>query len=694
MACVAVLVSFANAHAQTEVLRETVVTASRFEQYRDEASTAVQVITQQDIANSGVSSLPDALRILAGINVRGNATGQFDLNSVVDMGGFGMTATQNTLVLLDGRKLNPIDSSDIMWGAVEMSSIERIEIINGGAGVQYGSGATGGLINIITRQANTNGGTAQISAGSFGSVQSHVQADQRWDDKSVMLNAGVLKADGWRQNSQSLAKNILLRGKQVLDAHSHVFAEIGASEQSNGLAGGVVGKVGEGDQRATKFNNVDSNISSTTQTIRLGGFTALSDLSSLDVDLSVNKKTSDFKQPYFDTADSFGVFMGAGFLTGPGRSDLDGQTITFNPKWKTMFANGGHVVLGWDVSKAEQSGASYFGPAAQQLILANQGSGFVENILTDQQSVTLNNSAVYATSQMPLHEFVNAHLGWRSEVQKYASTDINKASGTQTSAGQYSASAYDAGLNFKVGYSSRYFARFNHSFRFANTDEYWGSDPVTSNRVFSGELRPQFSQAYEVGYERSAGGHHGSLIASQSSTQDEIRYNPSYYRNSNLSDDVLRRSLVGSYAYTTPSGSKLSLTARLQQAEFANGLYKGQTLGLVPATIYTASLIQPLDAFSKLGLSVMRVSEQNYDIAPQNMDGKDKMPAFTRADLFWTHQHDKLEYKATIKNLLNAVSSNYGGFGFVQSAGATGSSTYYYFPSDPRSFHLGVTYRF
>jgi iron complex outermembrane receptor protein len=409
------------------------------------------------------------------------------------------------------------------------------------------------------------------------------------------------------------------------------------------------------------------------------------------VDLSVNKKTSDFKQPYFDTPDSFG----AGFLTGPGRSDLDGQTISFNPKWKTMLSNGGHVVLGWDVSKAEQSGSSYFGPAAQQLILANQGPGkFVENIVTDQQSVTLNNSAIYATSQMPVNETVNAHLGWRSEVQKYASTDINKASGTQTSAGKYSANAYEAGLNFKVGLASRYFARVNHSFRFANTDEYWGLDPVLYSRVFSGELRPQFTQAYEVGYERSADSHHGSLIASQSTTQDEIRYNPSYYRNSNLSDDVLRRSLVGTYAYTTPSGSKISLTARLQQAEFANGLYKGQALGLVPATIYTASLIQPLDAFSKLGLSVMRVSEQNYDIAPDKMDGKDKMPAFTRADLFWTHQHDKLEYKVTIKNLLNAVSSNYGGFAFVQSPGATGSSTYYYFPSDPRSFHLGVTYRF
>lgn len=694
MACAAVLVSFANAHAQTEVLRETVVTATRFEQYRDEASTAVQIITQQDMANSGVSSLPDALRILAGINVRGNATGQFDLNSVVDMGGFGMTATQNTMVLVDGRKLNPIDSSDIMWGSVDMSSIERIEIINGGAGVQYGSGATGGLINIITREAYQHSGAAHFSAGSFGSIQSHVQADRRWDDKSFLLHAGVLKSDGWRSNSQSLAKNMMVRGKQVLDAHSYVFAEIGLSEQSNGLTGGVVGKVGEGDQRATKFNNVDSNISSTTHTIRLGGFTALTDLSSLDVDFSVNKKTSDFKQPYFDTADSFGVFMGAGFLTGPGRSDLDGQTIAFNPKWKTLFSNGGHVVVGWDVAKADQSGASYFGTAAQQVILANQGSGFVGNILTDRQSVTLHNSAVYATSQIPLLEFVHAHFGWRTEVQTFDSTDTNKASGRQTSSGQYSANAYEAGLSYKAGLASRYFARINHSFRFANTDEYWGLDPVSYSRVFSGELRPQFTQAYEVGYERSAGRHHGSLMASQSSTQDEIRYNPSYYRNSNLSDEVLRRSLVGSYAYTIPSGSKISMTARLQQATFANGLYKGQALGLVPASIYTASLIQPLDAFSKLGLSVMRVSKQNYDVAPDQMQGKDMMPAFTRADLFWIHQQDKWEYKVTIKNLLNALSSNYGGFAFVQSPGATGSSTYYYFPSDPRSVHFGATYRF
>jgi hypothetical protein len=166
------------------------------------------------------------------------------------------------------------------------------------------------------------------------------------------------------------------------------------------------------------------------------------------------------------------------------------------------------------------------------------------------------------------------------------------------------------------------------------------------------------------------------------------------FRNSNLTDDVFRRSLSGSYAHTTPYGSKLIFTARFQEAAFANGLYKGQTLGLVPATIYTLSVLQPFTAFSKVGLNVLRVSEQNYDVAPDSQNGHEKMPAFTRVDMFWSHQQNKWEFKLSVKNLLNIVSSNYGGYGYVQSPGATGSSSYYYFPSDPRSIHFGVTYRY
>jgi iron complex outermembrane receptor protein len=684
-----------SAVAQTATLKEVVVSASRFEEYRENAPMALQVLTREEIMNSGVNSVPDALRMLAGVNVRSNAAGQFDLNSAIDLGGFGVTASQNTLVLVDGRRLNPIDSSEIAWGGVNLSSIERIEIANGGAGVQYGAGATGGVINIITKPSNKDVNAAQVSAGSFGTAQANLQMDRQLGDVSLGFNASAVKSDGWRENSQVQAQNMLGRVKKVLDAHSYVFAELGTSQQINGFPGGVLNKVGEGDQRAVKFNNVGSSNSVTQQVFRLGGFKAVSDVSSLDVDLSLTKKSSDFKQPYYDTADSFGTFGGVDFVTGPGRSTLDADVVTFSPKFKTIWASGGSVVAGYDFSKATQSGAALFGPAAQQLILNNQVPfGYTGGIVTDLQAVQLLNQSLYALGRLPVNQTTELSAGWRRQTQNFDSSDINKSSGSQTTQGQYSANAYEAAINIKAGPNSRYFARLNQAFRFANTDEYWGFDPNTGARVFSGELKPQNTRAIELGYEQSSGHHAWMLLAGQSITQDEIRYSPNFFRNSNLTDDVFRTSAVGSYSYVTTGGGRLMLGARFQRAEFKNGDFAGQALGLVPNAIYTASWVQALDARTKAGLSVMHVSKQNYDIAPESADGKDQMPAYTTADVFWSRTYGQLDTKVTIKNVTGSVYSNYGGYGSVQGPAATLNSSYYYFPSDPRSLHLSVSYRF
>ena len=685
------LLASVSVSAFSQSLKETVVTASRFEEFRVDAPMAVQVITKEDIANSGVSSVPDALRMLAGVNVRSNAPGQFDLNSAVDLGGFGVTATQNTLVLVDGRRLNPIDSSEIAWSSVALASVDRIEIANGGAAVQYGAGASGGVINIITKQATQNRSEVQASAGSFGTAQTSLIAERVHGDLSFGVNALALKSDGWRENSQAQAQNLMVRVKKVLDAHTYIFAELGAAQQTNGFPGGVVAKVGEGDQVSAKFNNVGSNNTVQQNNLRLGGFTALSALSSLDVDLSFTKKNSDFKQPYYDTADSFGP----GYLTGSGRSKLDADQFAFSPKFKTQLQQGGSLVGGYDFSQATQNGASIYGSAAQQLILNNQGPyAYTGNIVTDTQSVQLINHSLYALARLPVTKAIEISAGWRRQLQNFDSTDINKSSGTQSSQGQYSANAYEIGFNLKSGPTSRYFVRINHSFRFANTDEYWGADPVTFNRVFSGELKPQYTRAYEIGHETLVGEHQLGVSLGQSITQDEIRYNPTFFRNSNLTDDVFRTSLVANYNYRHRSGGMLVLGARLQRAEFLNGSFSGQTLGLVPYAIYNATWLQPLDARTKVGLSIMQVSKQNYDLAPDIAQGKEQMPAYTTADLFWAKKYGKFDAKVTVRNLTGSVYSNYGGYSFVQAPGAGGASNYYYFPSDPRSVHLNLTYRF
>lgn len=689
------LLASVSVSAWSQTLKETVVTASRFEEYRVDAPMALQILTKEDIKNSGVNSVPDALRILVGVNVRSNSSGQLDLNSSVDLGGFGITGTQNTLVLLDGRRLNPIDSSEIAWSNVDFSSVERIEIATGGAAVQFGAGATGGVINIITNQSKKDKTIANFSLGSFGTAQGNLQFNRHFNDVTLGLTANTAKSDGWRENSQTRAQNLTGRLKKTLDAHSYFFAELVSAEQTNGFPGGVLGKVGEGNQVVAKFNNVGSSNNIKTQTIRLGGFKALSESSSLDLDLAWTKKSSDFKQPYFDTADSFGSFMNVGYLTGSGQSKLDGDVFNFSPKFKKSFVSGGSIIAGYDFAKASQSGTSLHGPAAQQLILNNQvPGGFVNQIVTDLQSVQLLNQSTYAIARLPLNNLTELSGGLRRDVQNYDTSDLNKKSGSQISQGLYSANAYEAAINHKSGPASRMFARLSHSYRFANTDEYWGFSPTSGNREFSGELRPQYTRAYELGYEQTVNQHNLLMSFGQSVTQDEIRYNPNFYRNSNLTDDVFRTGLSANYVYLTSSGGRLNLGARLQRAEFLNGVYAGQTLGLVPHTIYNASWTQPLDTRTKIGVSVLHVSKQNYDVAPESASGKEQMPAYTTADVFWTRSYGKLMTKLTVKNITGSVYSNYGGYGYVQAPAAGGANNYYYFPSDPRAIHVSASYNF
>jgi hypothetical protein len=100
----------------------------------------------------------------------------------------------------------------------------------------------------------------------------------------------------------------------------------------------------------------------------LGGFTPLSLQTSLDVDLTLGNKSSVFKQPYYDSADSLAGF----FVSGAGLSKLDGEEISFSPKLRTEFSSGVSLVYGYDFSTAKQNGANTFGTLAQQFILANQ----------------------------------------------------------------------------------------------------------------------------------------------------------------------------------------------------------------------------------------------------------------------------------------------------------------------------------
>ena len=77
----------------------------------------------------------------------------------VDMRGFGETAPVNTLVLIDGRRINLPDLSGADWSQIAKEDVERIEILRGSGSVLYGDNAAGGVRNIITKKAKKPIGT-------------------------------------------------------------------------------------------------------------------------------------------------------------------------------------------------------------------------------------------------------------------------------------------------------------------------------------------------------------------------------------------------------------------------------------------------------------------------------------------------------------------------------------------------------
>ncbi len=154
---------------RTSPLRhDVVVTANRVETPEREVASAVTVITAEDLARTGKTSVIEALRDVLGLSAFQNG-GPGAAASVLIRG----TNSEHTLVLLDGLALNdPINPSrSFDLAHLPLAQVERIEVLRGPQSPLYGSDAIGGVINIITRTGSGKPRiTAAVEGGSFGSV--------------------------------------------------------------------------------------------------------------------------------------------------------------------------------------------------------------------------------------------------------------------------------------------------------------------------------------------------------------------------------------------------------------------------------------------------------------------------------------------------------------------------------------------
>ena len=184
---------------------ETVVTSMRRKQDIQDMPYAVTVLTAEDIRRSGARSVPDALRLVPGVDV---ADGPYGISDAAPRGYWADLSSQ-TLVLVDGRQIMDSYMSGTFWGTwpFQLEDIERIEVIRGPAGVIWGANATNGLINIVTKDpADQKGLTTVNRAGSRGLNKEYLGYGLT-DGKLRMRVSGEYEGcDGWNEGGNILQK--------------------------------------------------------------------------------------------------------------------------------------------------------------------------------------------------------------------------------------------------------------------------------------------------------------------------------------------------------------------------------------------------------------------------------------------------------------------------------------------------------
>lgn len=140
-----------------------VVTAGRIAQPVNTVPYAMSVITQEDIRRSGARSVPDALRLVPGVDVAELSYG----NYAVSPRGFQGFYSNKVLVLVDGRQIFDPLFGGTMWGnwPFQLEDIKQIEVLRGPAGVIWGSNAVNGVINIITKDPRDQVGATLLGGG-------------------------------------------------------------------------------------------------------------------------------------------------------------------------------------------------------------------------------------------------------------------------------------------------------------------------------------------------------------------------------------------------------------------------------------------------------------------------------------------------------------------------------------------------
>ncbi len=530
---------------------QVLVTASRLDDGL--AGTSTSVITADDIARDPAADLPSLLAREAGVQMFGLFGGVDGAQTSVGLRGFGATATSNTLVLVNGRRVNDPDQSNVDFAAIPQSSIERIEIVRGNAGaVLYGDGAVGGVVNIITKNGD-NAPTGTTLGGSIGSEQYRevdLSTNQRIGGTTVSFFGTDLVSNGYRDGNALRERNFDAEIRHPL-GDGEMYLNVRGDDQYLGLPGAIPLSTWKTSPKDNSSPGNYGRLQSFNAT--LGGTQRLADGIELVIDAGLRQKLEPTEYAFF------GDFY-----------KIDLTTLSLTPRLsidRPLFGLDQKITAGFDLYQ------SFYRSVYSE---ADGIAGY------DTHKLNQRTEAVYAEDSIALTPATTLSAGVRLEradVSARESVDANapgyygSAPGTPLTEtdNQYAA---NLGVEQRLDPHVSAFAGLSHAMRLPNLDDRNYVLVSPTNFVLKTQTSWEADAGISFKWERFG----GQVGLFGMNLHNEIDYDPGANgglgANVNL-DPTRRYGAETELHWAVTDSVRLHGTVTLTKAEFRDGPYKG-----------------------------------------------------------------------------------------------------------------------
>ncbi len=615
-----------------------IVTPTIIEIERESSATPITVIDEKTIEQSGANNLAELLRGQAGLHV----TDLFgDGNqATIDLRGFGPTAISNTLILIDGRRLNnSSDASVPDLSTIDLEDIKQIEILQGSGGVLYGNQAVGGVVNIITKKVVENKTKVKLEAGSFSSSKVTASIRRIIGDNRLSVVASDSSSDNYRDHNQHENQRISVKVSRQFQKFIG-YIKLEKSDDNLQTPGALL--QAELDASRTQSLSFYSGDYFNTQTdlLQIGFDIEIDDTQSFDLNYSNRISDREFIQTFRPFAGTLST------------QDRDTQTLAGKYILKLNQFDASSVVFGFNLEQTDYE------------LLSAIGLQAIDQAINDLYAVSnwnISNSRV-----------ITAGVRYSDQQAEIAGDNFDDA-----------VSVISLGFNQRIG-DWKLNARADQNFRYPTVDEHtnvpFGQNPG---------LKTQEGISYEFSAEFSENNNRFRATVYSINLDNEIAFDSSGFSNVNL-DSTNRQGLIleGSRQWSEKFSTNISIT--LLDAEITDGAFKGKNIPLVPEETLRLDGSYQYNRSYRLNLEFIAVGEQNFGGDFANSLGK--LDSYNVVNFNMINELKQWELAFRINNLLDEEYSESGSLFTDFSGPPTDFESF--FPSPERNFWFSVKYTF